>query len=159
MRAAQLGDRVRVQYSRISPSGRGTDKRPGRKTCEFVVGGTEVFPTLSTGVVGMSPGNCKQLLLQPLEAYGKVQRKLIRRVSRQHLPPDLVVRVGMQLATMDPISGRRRRVKVIAVQPDCVLVDGNHPLAGTAIQLEVKLLSLNSIKTTDGQQPQSDVNE
>ena len=41
-------------------------------------------------------------------------------------------------------SGRRQRVRVVEINPDSVTVDGNHPLAGKVIELEVNLISLDS---------------
>ena len=68
MHKANLGDRVRVQYSRVSKRGAAPAKAFIPKTCEFTVGSSDVFPSLSVGVVGMAPGDRKRLTLQPQEA-------------------------------------------------------------------------------------------
>ena len=54
MHKANLGDRVRVQYSRVSKRGAAPAKAFIPKTCEFTVGSRDVFPSLSVGVVGMA---------------------------------------------------------------------------------------------------------
>lgn len=145
MYKAQLGDRVRVQYFRIPENSTGSGKRHHRKSSEFTVGGSEVFPALSLGVVGMTPGQCKRLTLQPQEAYGNVHSRLIRQVPRGRFPPHMVLNVGKRLTGTSGHARRRRRVTVVEINLDSVLVDGNHQLAGKVVELEVLLISLVSL--------------
>jgi FKBP-type peptidyl-prolyl cis-trans isomerase 2 len=142
----QLGDRVQVQYVRIAGPGVMADTTVGQKNCEFTVGGTEVLPALSTGVIGMTPGHHKRLTIQPAEAHGHVQRRLIRKIPRARFPAHMVLEVGKRLSMKGKTAGRRRRVRIVEVKFDSVLVDGNHPLAGKVIELDVLLLSLVSFE-------------
>lgn len=144
MHEAQIGDRVRVQYFRKPPAGAAVEQRQRLKTCDFTVGSGEVSPTLSLGVVGMIPGDRKQLTLAPPEAFGAVKPRLIREVPRERFPDHIVLRVGQRLISVNARSGRRRRVRVVELQPYTVLVNGNHPLAGQAVEVEVVLISLDS---------------
>jgi peptidylprolyl isomerase len=157
MHTANLGDRVRVQYSRVPENGADVSKRRVPKTCEFTVGSKEVLPSLSRGVVGMAPGDRKQLTLQPLEAYGAVQPKLIRQIPRRRFPQHLALKVGKRLTAFFSASGRRQRVRVVEIHSDSVTVDGNHPLAGKVIELEVKLISVNSSSNANKRKPQFDL--
>lgn len=143
MRTAQIGDQVKVQYSRL-PLDAATDQRTKPQTCVFVVGSRDVFPALSMGVVGMAPGECKQLSLPPAEAYGTVQPKLIRQIPRSQFPKHVVLEVGKRLTATQKLARRRRRVTVVEIHADFVIVDGNHPLAGKVIELEVRLMAVNS---------------
>ena len=143
---AQLGDRVQVQYVRIPESGAVTETTRGQKTCEFTVGSSEVFPTLSTSVIGMAPGHRKRITLQPDEAHGHIQRRLIRQIPRARFPTEMVLEVGKRLSMKGKTAGHRRRVRIVEIKPDSVLVDGNHPLAGKVIELDVQLLSLVSLE-------------
>jgi FKBP-type peptidyl-prolyl cis-trans isomerase 2 len=145
---AQLGDRVQVQYFQIPEHSAATDSQSGQKTCEFTVGSSEVPPTLSVGVIGMAPGHRKRLTLQPNEAHGKVQRRLIRQIPRARFPKQMDFQVGKRLTVKDKTTGRRRRVRVVKVNLNSVLLDGNHPLAGKVIELDVVLLSLVSHELT-----------
>src|SRR3954468_6451673 len=113
MQTAKLGDRVRVQYSRVIKPGTKRVKTSQQKTCEFTVGGKEVFPGLSLGVVGMSPGDLKQLTIQPQEAFGAVKSKLIRQIPRDRFPLHIALTVGKRLTAFVESAGRRRRVRVV----------------------------------------------
>ena len=157
MHQANLGGRVRIQYCRVTQRGAARNKTSGRKTCEFTVGSKEVFSTLSLGVVGMAPGDRKQLTLQPHEAYGAVQSKLIKQIPRQRFPQHIALKIGKQLTAFVAASGRRRRVRIVEINGESVTVDGNHPLAGQVIELEVNLISLDSSASANKRKPQFDL--
>ena len=142
MNTAKLGDRVRVQYLGLREDGSAIAPSRGRKVLEFTVGSKEVMPGISLGVVGMAEGEQKRLTLQPKDAYGAVRPKLIKEVSRQRFPSRLELFVGKRLTATSVNSGRRRRVEVAELRPDTVVVDGNHPLAGEILEVELQLVSL-----------------
>ena len=154
MDKAKDGDHVRVQYS--APAKRGeTARRPGKTVLEFIVGSGTVIPGISHGVVGMAVGEQKHLLLQPAEAYGAVDRKLIKRVPRKKFPQNMSLHPGKRLAAVDS-DGRRRRVKVVEIKAHSVVVDANHPLAGKVLDIEIELVELVQSKANQAK-PQFDV--
>lgn len=59
--------------------------------------------------------------------------------------------IGKRFTSTGLKSGRRRRVKVIGINPDTVIVDANHPLAGRVLDVEVQLLALDSFSSEHGQ--------
>lgn len=150
MNRAKLGDRVRVQYLGLLRDGNATEKHRGRQVLEFVVGSKEVIPGISLAVVGMAKGEAKRLTLQPKDAYGAVRRKLIREIPRQRFPSHLDLCVGKRLTSIGVTSGRRRPVQVVEIKRDTVIVDGNHPLAGKILEVEVQLVSLASSSADAG---------
>ena len=157
MQKANLGDRVRIQYARVPKSAGQKNRSHSSKTCEFTVGSNEVFPGLSLGVVGMRPGDHKRFTFQPNEAYGAVKSKLIRQIPLQRFPQNIALKVGKRLTAFVASSGRRERVRVVKINSDSVTVDGNHPLAGKVIELEVNLISLDSSPNANKQKPQFDL--
>ena len=157
MHIAKLGDRVRIQYSRVPTNGAGTDKPRAPRTLEFTVGSAKLLASVSLGVVGMAPGDRKRLSLQPNEAYGVLQPGLVQEIPRQRFPKHLVLRVGKKLTATERVSRRRRRVRVVEIRPGAVVVDGNHPLAGQVIELEIGLITLDSSSNANKSMPQFDV--
>lgn len=118
---------------------------------EFTVGGKGVIAGISRGVVGMALGDVKQLSIPPQEGYGAVRRDLIRTVPRERFRGDVELYIGKRFTSTGLKSGRRRRVKVIGINPDTVIVDANHPLAGRVLDVEVQLLALDSFSSEHGQ--------
>lgn len=143
MHNAKIGDRVRVKCLRMPIAGVEPNKQSKPKTFEFTVGSREVTPGLSTGVTGMAPGDRKRLTLQPQDGYGPVQPCLIREIPRRKLSARLSLQVGQWLTHLEPVSGHRERMRVVEIKKDVLVVDGNHPLAGAVIQLDVMLISVD----------------
>lgn len=141
---AKLGDRVLVQYLGLLKNGAGTQPNRGRQVLKFRVGSKKVIAGISLGVVGMAQGEKKRLTLQPDEAYGAVRSELIREIPRQHFPSTPELSVGKWLSSRSRNSDRRQRVQIVDVQPTAITVDGNHPLAGKVLEVELQLVALNS---------------
>jgi FKBP-type peptidyl-prolyl cis-trans isomerase 2 len=143
MNRAKTGDRVRVEISRLPTNAAFVQWRRG-EPIEFTIGGGEMIPGVSRGVIGMAQGETRHLTIQPEDAYGVAQRELIQEVSRRRFPRALKLRVGKRLTAVGRKSGHRLPLRILAVKPRTVLVDGNHPLAGKVLVLDVVLLSLAS---------------
>jgi len=143
MHNAKLGDRVRVKCLRL-PASRAESQKPRKaRTFEFTVGSREVTPGLSQGVTDMAPGERKRLTLQPADAYGPVQACLIREIPRRRLSDRINLQVGKWLTHLEPVSGFRERMRVVEIKEDVLIVDGNHPLAGEVLELDVMLISVD----------------
>ena len=81
-----------------------------------------------------------------------MQPKLMRLIPRSRFPKHLKLQVGKRLTAVHGLAGRRRRVTVVEINSDSVVVDGNHPLAGKVVVLEVNLISLDSSADANRQQ-------
>lgn len=154
MSQVKLGDRVRVQFSRVRSQSNGDARPPKLKTLEFTAGGGEVMPGLAAGVVGMIPGQHKRLTLQPADAFGHVQPQLVKEIPRAQIPKRITLRLGKRLSALSSLSGRRRRVRVVGLNPKTVKVDGNHVLAGQVIELDVQLISVDASSNANRLSPQ-----
>jgi FKBP-type peptidyl-prolyl cis-trans isomerase 2 len=143
MHNSKIGDRVRVRCQRLPIAGVEPPTPRKAKTFEFTVGSREVTIGMSKGVTGMAPGERRKLTIQPQDAYGPVQPHLIREIPRRRLSERLKLHVGKWLTHVDPISGHRERIRVIEIGDDVLVVDGNHPLAGAVIELDVMLISVD----------------
>jgi len=141
---AKLGDRVQVQYLGLLEDGTATQKNSGRQVLKFRVGSKKVIPGISLGVVGMVEGEKRKLKLEPKDAYGAVRSELIREIPRQRFPSTIELTVGKWLTSSGGNSCRRRRVQVVEIKPAVVVVDGNHPLAGKVLDVELQLVSLDA---------------
>jgi FKBP-type peptidyl-prolyl cis-trans isomerase 2 len=157
MHTAKLGDRVRIQYSRLPDQGAAPRKPRSPRILEFTVGSREVMPGLSLGVVGMTQGDQKRFTLEPGQAYGPVKVRLFKEIPRQRFPRHLALHVGKLLMAVTAATGRRRRVRVVEIKPDSIVVDGNHRLAGKVITLEVTLISVDSSSNANRSKPQFDM--
>jgi peptidylprolyl isomerase len=157
MHEAELGDRVRVQYYRVPEKGSDAEKHRRRKSCEFRVGSNQVCPTVSKGVLGMTPGDRRRLVLKPWESYNSIELKTVRSIARNRFPPDLSLSVGQRLRSVNGTSGREQLVTIMELLPDTVIVDSDQPRAGQHQELEILLVQLDATSNANPRRQQFDL--
>jgi FKBP-type peptidyl-prolyl cis-trans isomerase 2 len=157
MHQAQLGDRARIRYSRIPAKENGNEKGIRQKTIEFIVGSREVAAGVSTGVVGMAPGDHRQFTLQP-HGKGELLRRrgAVRRISRDRLPPSCNLRVGQRLSFVHRRTGRHLDMTIVQITPSSVFLSRSG-LVERPVELDVSLVSLDSSSTANREKPQFDI--
>ena len=111
---------------------------------EFLVGGGDLLPKIEEALQGHAPGAKIDLHLEPEEAFGDYDEQLVFLESRD-IFPDLLEE-GMTFEGMPPGAKAAAPADVIyivtEVYPEHVVLDGNHPLAGIAIRLALKVASV-----------------
>jgi len=138
---AQPGDKVKVLYKGTLDDGTVFDESNPDTPLEFVIGSSEIIPGFSKGVTGMRLNEEKSIKIQVDDAYGKRDETLIRRFPKASLPKDMKVEKGMLLGLQDQ-SGRQVPGTVVDITESEVAIDMNHPLAGKALNFNLKLLSV-----------------
>lgn len=154
---AQAGDRVRVQFTPMQKERGRARETVAPKVMEFTVGDEHALPGLSRFVLGMRPGERKCISLQPKEAFGEVQVRLIREIPRNCFRTKTPLTRGMILNAKSAGQTKRgRRVRVIELRTNSIIVDGNHPRAGRIIELSLHLISVDSSSEANRSRPQFD---
>ena len=128
------GSKVTFQYVATAPGSPGIDYGT---ISEFIQGRHEIFPALEQQVVGMKPGEEKQVELNPEENFGPHDEGKQLIISKTLLPPgakqgDIVQNLLGELAT------------VAAVGDIAAVLDYNHPLAGQPLIVELKILKVEN---------------
>lgn len=131
------GDTVQVMYTLSSDSGEILEK--SQEPLVFTIGNKEVLPAFEEAVTGMSVGEKKSVVIEPKKGYGVPRPELVVEVPRSKLPAEPLPQVGMDLKLSNP-DGVIYQGKIVQVMEESVAVDLNHPLAGTTLHFEVKLL-------------------
>ena len=141
MSQAKSGDTVRIHYTGTLKDGTEFDSSRGREPLEFALGGGQVIPGFDSAVEGMAVGDEKSVTIEPDQAYGARHDQLVQEVPKSALPEDLEATVGMQLQSQSP-DGQVMMFVVAAVAEDTITVDGNHPLAGQALNFDIELVEI-----------------
>jgi peptidylprolyl isomerase len=141
MSAAKVGDSVKIHYTGTLDDGTKFDSSAGREPLEFTVGDGQVIPGFDTAVEGMAVGETKSVNIEPEQAYGPRHEQLIQQVPKSALPADLTPEVGMGLQAQGP-DGQNLQLTVTEVNEDNITVDGNHPLAGKALNFDIELVHI-----------------
>ena len=141
MSQVKSGDTVQVHYTGKLDDGTQFDSSVEREPLQFAVGEGQVIEGFDKAVEGMAVGEKKSVRIPAEEAYGQRHEQLVQDVPKSALPDDLEPVVGMQLQAPEP-SGQVMRLVVVAVAEDSITVDGNHPLAGEALNFDVELVEI-----------------
>ncbi|MBS0407723.1 MAG: FKBP-type peptidyl-prolyl cis-trans isomerase [Proteobacteria bacterium] len=110
---------------------------------EFLVGGDDLLPAIDTALQGHEPGAQLHLNLEPEAAFGDYDETQVHLLARSALPQGL--EEGMLLegsalpAGTAPDAAPDALFTVTEIYPDHVVIDGNHPLAGIALRLHLKV--------------------
>ena len=107
---------------------------------EFFYGGDDLLPRIEEVLAGAEAGFNTQLQLEPEQAFGEYDPKLVFFESRDLFPGG--IEPGMQFEGVPPgavTEGMPADVlyTVTEVDPEHVVLDGNHPLAGIALRLDL----------------------
>ena len=114
----------------------------GKKPVAYLHGGYgNVLPKIEEALEGQSAGYQVTLDLQPQDAFGVRDENLVQTISRSQFPPG--VKVGGQLQGRDE-EGHVRTFVVKKIKGQEVFLDGNHPLAGTALRFVVTVVSVRA---------------
>lgn len=113
---------------------------------EFLVGGHDLLPVIEEALQGHAPGAHVQLQIEPEQAFGDFNDQLIFLEPRSLFPTDL--QEGMTFegsalpAGCNPDAPKDALYAVTDVYPEHVVLDGNHPLAGIAIRLDLRVVGV-----------------
>jgi FKBP-type peptidyl-prolyl cis-trans isomerase SlyD len=108
---------------------------------EFLVGGEDLLARIEQALQGHQAGDRLDLHLEPEEAFGDYDEQLVFLEPRKIFPEQL--EEGMTFEGLPAgASGQGPRdllYTVTEIYPEHVVVDGNHPLAGIALRLHLKV--------------------
>ena len=140
MAQVKKGDRVKFNYSLTLKDGKVFESNMGQAPLEITVGKGKAIKGLENGLIGMSPGQTKSVVVKPADGYGAKDPAFVWTVPAGELPAgDAAVGTEVSFARAD---GSRVEGLIAKIDADQVTVDGNHPLAGRNLTFEIKLVSI-----------------
>ena len=142
MSQAKAGDSVKIHYTGTLDDGTQFDSSEGREPLAFELGSGQVIPGFDKAVDGMTVGESKSVNIPAEDAYGPHHPQMIQEVPKSALPDDLEPAEGMGLQAQGP-DGQVLNLVVTGVQEESITVDGNHPLAGKALNFDIELVSID----------------
>lgn len=112
---------------------------------EFFYGGDDLLPKVEEALSGQGAGHETRLHLEPEHAFGEYDAGLVCFEERRLFPQTL--EAGMRFEGLPPGSVSEGMPEgtiytVTEVYPTHVVLDGNHPLAGMALRIELKVLDV-----------------
>lgn len=141
MSRAEYGDTVKVHYIGKLEDGRVFDSSNTESPFEFTLGSGKIIQGFEQAILGMSPGESKEVKIPPNKAYGSYRDNMVVEVDRNRLPESLEPKVGEKLQ-INQSGGAPIVVEIMDVSEDKVTLDANHPLAGKDLIFYIKLIEI-----------------
>ena len=107
---------------------------------DFIVGQRSVLPAIEDALIGHQSGDQLHLVLDPEHAFGPHRPELVFEAARANLPLDIDLSPGTELYS--GMGDRPKfRLRVLKATDAGALLDGNHPLAGKTLKIDLEVLS------------------
>ena len=127
---------VTIKYQVTTPAGKPLDSGH----LAYLHGGYEsIFPKVEAALNDQAVGFAVTLNLSAEEAFGERDESLVRVIPKADFPPG--VKVGGQLQGAGD-DGQPRVFNVVKIKGPEVHLDGNHELAGQALQFRCTVLAV-----------------
>jgi FKBP-type peptidyl-prolyl cis-trans isomerase SlyD len=109
---------------------------------EFFYGGEDLLPKVEEALAGQGVGHEAHLHLEPEHAFGDYRSELVCFESRSLFPEQLETGMhfdGLPPGSVTPDMPADLLYAVTEIYPSHVVLDGNHPLAGMALRVHLKV--------------------
>ena len=121
---------VSISYDLFDASGKLIEKTPS--PVSYLHGGYDaIFPEVERALDGKRIGDACEVRMEPEDAFGDYDEKLVRVEPRDRFPED--ISVGMQFEGAPEGATEQVVYTVTDIAEDRVVVDGNHALSGQVL--------------------------
>ena len=108
---------------------------------EFLIGGDDLLAKIDAALQGKVAGDELKLHLEPEDAFGDYNDQLLFLEPRNLFPAE--IEVGMAFEGLPPGGNPSAPAELLyfvsEIYPEHVVMDANHPLAGIAIRIQLKV--------------------
>ena len=137
---------VRLDYTLTLGDGEVYDSSADSGPLEYLQGSGEIITGLEAAILGMTVGEEKDVVVTPDFAYGEYDPEATELLPLDLFGDEADLEPGMELELYDEEADEDVVAFVSEIQPDGVLVDFNHPLAGETLRFHVKVLGARPAK-------------
>ena len=134
------GSTVSIEYTLTLDDGDTADTNVGGEALVYNQGQQEILPALEEALIGLEVGDTKKVVLTAEEGYGLVDPDGFQDVEPDLVPEDARTE-GIMLVASDP-EGNQQPIRVHEVGEDKIVLDFNHPLAGQALNFDIKIIGI-----------------
>ena len=129
-----------LEYELTADDGTVIDSSKGNAPLTYINGKGHLIPGLEAELEGKSAGDEFKVRIEPEQGYGQRNEQLVQAAKREQFPADVDLEPGMQFQAQTQAGPTI--VTVVRVEDGVVTLDGNHPLAGVALNFDVKVVEV-----------------
>lgn len=120
---------------------------------EFLLGGQDLLAKIEEHLQGHQAGDALAFQLEPEQAFGDYDETLVFLEQRLLFPTELEEGMTFDGGTLpigaSPDMPKAKIYTVTEIYPEHVVLDGNHPLAGIALRLNLKVDAVREASDTE----------
>ncbi|NMF98447.1 peptidylprolyl isomerase [Aromatoleum toluolicum] len=132
---------VTLKYTVVDPDGNMIDD--GQQPLVYLHGGYDgIFPAIEEALHGKKVGEQLKVKLQPEDAFGDYDEELVLVEDISQFPEN--IEVGMSFERVSDDGEEEMIYRITDIADGKVVVDGNHPLAGTALVFDVTIAEVRA---------------
>jgi FKBP-type peptidyl-prolyl cis-trans isomerase SlyD len=132
---------VCIDYTIRLSTGKVVETSIGGEPLTYLQGRRQIVPGVENAVDGLEAGALLEVIVPPSEAYGDRDPAGVFVVPRSAFPDGEEIGPGMMFAASRP-DGKSITFRVLEANPQLVLVDTNHPLAGETLHISIHVHSV-----------------
>ena len=144
MNRTNKSSRIRVSIQILDEHGELIEETDPEESFEVTLGEGELPPTVEDALIDRPEGDTIEVTCPEGEAFGDPDPEAIVAVSREDFPADMELeKGGLVNIRVEPEEGEDEEeaaemaAVIIEVNPDGVILDANHPLAGRPATFKV----------------------
>jgi FKBP-type peptidyl-prolyl cis-trans isomerase SlyD len=123
---------------------------------EFFIGGHDLLEKIEQALIDHQAGDSLDLHLEPEEAFGDYNENLVFLEEKRLFPKDIEEGMAVEGSALpsgcNPDAPLNLVYTITEIYPDHLVLDGNHPLAGIALRLSLKVHSVRAATPEELQQ-------
>ena len=116
------------------------DSSVGGEPLGYVHGRGYLISGLEAQLEGKTEGDKFSCTIQPKDAYGERDERLVAQVPRDRFETDAAIELGMQFQVMTPAGPTI--VTVVGIDGDMIKIDGNHEMAGKTLNFDIEVVQV-----------------
>ena len=156
----QPNSHVTLAYTLRNDAGEvldGSDLEDG-EPIRYVHGYGMIVPGLESALAGLKVGDKKEVHVLPDDGFGSRDEELVVEIDRSELPEPTKVELGDELVA-ESADGEEIVLRIVKIEPESVLVDANHPLAGVTLHYAVEVQEVRDATEDEIAQAAADLDE
>ncbi|KAG9406083.1 Peptidyl-prolyl cis-trans isomerase fkbp11 [Aphanomyces cochlioides] len=136
----KLGDKVFVRIEGRLANGKVFDEK-NEEPQSLIVGDSNLIPGLEEGLLGMSKGQNKTVIIPPEFAFGpKITEDEYVRIPKSELDLSPSDEENLAVGSFLGLEEEGEVVRIVAVEDDSIIVDPSHELAGQTLHLNIEVV-------------------
>ena len=134
---------VGIDYTLTDDTGSVYETTVGSEPLYYIHGVGAMVSGMERALEGLQPGDSKRVLLTPADGYGQRKTKRIVSLPVNEAGDLTSLRVGMRVKMN--IGRKNAFFTVMNKSSEQIVLDGNHPLAGLTLLINVEVVSVRKV--------------